>query len=164
MSLNHLINADDPYTYDDDQKLNIDVGDVKCKYLTVASQTSGKTIGGTTLTFENPAVMSGNSSQLLWLKGYQPDYTYYLKLSTTFNAPIASNSWYVEITNPIISYVGNFDTVLFGNMNTDTPNIAVHMVKNINWVTTNTVRIHFQTADGSNIVPATFNGWVKFII
>jgi hypothetical protein len=164
MSLNHLINQNDPYTYDDDEKVNIDVGYITCKGLNNASQTSGKNVGGTTVVFENPAVMSGNSSILFYQKGFPPDYTYYLKLSTTFNAPIASNSWYVEITNSNIEYIGNFDTILFGHINSDTPNLAVHMVKNINWVSTNTVRIHFQTADGSNIVAGSFNGWVQFSI
>lgn len=164
MSLNHLINQDDPYTYDDDEKLNIDVGAIRCKFLTNTSQSNGTTTGGTILTFENPAVMSGNSSQLLWLKNYPPDNNYYLKLSTTFNAPIASNSWYVDVNNSIIDYKGNFGTVLLGHLNTDTPNIAVHIVNKIEYVSANTVRLRFQTADGSNIVAGSFNGWVQFLI
>ena len=164
MSLNHLINQNDPYTYDNDEKLNIDVGYITCKGVSNSGISSGKSIGGTTLTFENPAVMSGSSSILNWAKGYPPDYTYYLKLSTTFNAPIASNSWYVEVNNSVIEYVGNFDTILFGHMNSDTPNLAVHIVNKIENVSANTVRIHFQTADGSNIVAGSFNGWARFSI
>jgi hypothetical protein len=166
MSINHLINPDNPWTNDEEGTLNIKVGVLDCEYINISSRTSGKNVGGTTLTFSDPATMSGSAGTLYFAKGSLtfPSYTYILKLNVNFSAPLTTNTWFVDVNNSIIDYVGNFETVVFGQLCSNTPNLAVHLIQEVQDEATNTVRLRFQTADGSNIVAGSFSGSIQFSI
>tara|TARA_R110000782_G_scaffold257157_1_gene346411 strand:- start:106 stop:588 length:483 start_codon:yes stop_codon:yes gene_type:complete len=160
MSLNHLINEENPYTSDD--KLNIDVGYIKCISVNSSNQDSGRVFGGTTLTFSNASI-TGLVDPFYFIIGYPPDNTFILKLGITISAPIASHTFSVEVENANIAYVGDFDALTHGQLCSDSalPCILVSKVEN---VTTNKVRLVFNTADGSNIVAGSFAGSIYFTI
>ena len=167
MSINHLINQNDPYTYDDDEKLNIDVGYITCKGINNSSLDIGRQSGGTTITGSDPAITASVAGAgFYWAKGSVSPlqaYTYTLKLNITISAPIASHKFYIDVENTIITYVGNFDALQYGQVCSDSAITALLCGKTEN-NGTNNVRLHFYTADGSNIVAGSYFGTVVFII
>jgi hypothetical protein len=128
---------------------------------------TGRQSGGTTITASDPSITASVSGAgFYWAKGQVSplqDNTYTLKLNLTVSAPVASNRFYIDVVNSRISHVGNFDALQYGQLCSDSAIPALLCGKTEN-NGTNNVRLHFYTADGSNIVAGSYFGTVIFII
>ena len=167
MSLNQIIDPDNPYTYDEEGLLNLRVGQLKCDSLQNVNLEIGRQLGGTTITGSDPAITGSiNGAGLYWAKGSVSPLianTYTLKLNITISAPVASHKFYIDVNNSRITYVGTFDALQYGQVCSDSAIPALLCGKTEN-NGTNNVRLHFYTADGSNLVAGSYFGTVVFTI
>ncbi len=167
MSLNHIIDANNPYTYDEEGLLNLNVGSIKCEYLQNVNLDIGRQSGGTTITASDPSIIASiDGAGFYWAKGQVAplnDYTYTLKLNITISAPIAFHRFYIDVENTKITHVGNFDALQYGQLCSESAIPALLACKTENNGNFN-VRLHFHTADGSNLVAGSYSGNVVFVI
>ena len=160
MSLNHIINPENPYT--SENKINADFGYITCINVNPSSVTSGRIVSGTVLTFDNASI-TGTAGSLYYALGVIPDNTYILKLSVTIAAPVASNTFSIEVEQSNIAHVGSFDALANGQLCPDTA-IPCLLVKAVENISANKVKLVFNTADGSTLVAGSYSGTTYFII
>lgn len=165
MSINHLINPSIPYTTDEGL-LSLKVGYLTCDGLTNLGITAGKNLGATTIdNISDPNITVSNGSfHYEKGSGVFPANNYLTNFTITISAPVASHKLSFDLTNAVMSFVGNFDAVIMGTMANDTGGVPALVVQRVVNVSTNTVNLSFQTADGSNLVAGSWYGYIKWSI